>query len=132
MTLSTNQVRVLEALLCEATIVAAAEHAGVTRRTVQRYLQDADFLAELHKRQDAALAAAVAALSGLAGDAVDDVRTALDELAGHATGTDATGTDAYRLGRLALQVLAERRRQAELDDLVARVAAIEATIGARR
>ena len=69
-TLSTNQRRALVALLSHGTIAEAAETAGLGERTVQRYLRDPVFKAELHARQDEIISATTAALAGLSQEAI--------------------------------------------------------------
>ena len=103
--------------------------ASLGERTLHRYLRDPAFAAALHERQDAILAGTTAALSGLASEAMADVRLALRVLSAEAKGGS---LHAVRLGRLALSVLAERRKQAELQDLVARVERLEERIYAPR
>ena len=48
--LSTRQLKAIEAMLSGASNQRAAELAGVTRRTLERWLQDADFNSELGRR----------------------------------------------------------------------------------
>jgi len=127
--LTRNRRKALEALLATATVREAAARCGLGERTVYRYLSAPEFAAALQQRQDAVLAGVVVALSGLSVEAVADVRKALQILSAEAKGGS---LDAARLGRLALAVLTERRRQVETADLVARVAKLEETLGKKR
>ena len=117
--LSANQRKAVIALLNSATIRAAALACGLCEKTVSRYLADPDFRAELRKRQDEALAAATAALSGLAGEAVGTLAGVMG---------DDEASPAAKV-RAAAVILAERRKVAELDDLAERVAALEQAQG---
>ena len=113
--LSTNQARAIQALLACATIEKAAEQAGLSGRTVYRYLNDPTFKAALRARQDQAIAAAVAALAGLAGDAIETLRGVL----GDAEASRGVQT------RAALGVLDHVKRLIEFADLEERVSALE-------
>lgn len=113
--LSTNQRRAIEALLVEPTVKRAAEKAGLGERTVHRYLADDAFKARLRQHQDEAITAAVAALVGLTGEAIDTLRSLLQD----------KETPPSVRARAALGILAERRKAAELDDLAQRVARLE-------
>jgi aryl carrier-like protein len=112
--LGTNQRRALEALLAEPSIRAAAEACKLTERTLYRYLSDPAFRAELHARQDEILAATTAALVGLTGDALSELRRIM-------TGGD---TDSVRVRAIATW-LRHTRDAVELDQLAERVAALE-------
>ena len=113
--LSANQRKAIIALLNASTVREAAEAAGLGERTLARYLSSDKFRAELCKRQDEALAAATAALSGLTGAAVGVLADVMN---------DPNASHSARV-RAALGILSERRKVAELDDLVERVAALE-------
>ena len=113
--LSANQKRAIVALLNCPMIGEAAKAAGLGERTLGRYLADPDFRAELRSRQDQTLAAATAALSGLAGEAVGTLAGVMG---------DGEASPAVRV-RAAAVILAERRKVAELDDLAERVAVLE-------
>ena len=115
-TLTTNERRALEALLTCATVRDAAKRANLGPTTVYRYLADPAFKAALRARQDQVIAGAVAALAGLAGDAVEALRDVLD---------DDEASHGVRV-RAALGVLAQVQNMIELRDLVDRVAALEA------
>ena len=117
--MNTNQKRAVEALLTTPTVSAAARACGLSDRTIWRYLANEEFKAELRKRQDEAVTAVTAALAGLTGDAVQALHDLL---------TDGE-TSASVKARCALGWLAERRKAIELDDLAARVAALEQKMG---
>ena len=114
--LSTNQARAIGALLACATIEKAAEQAGLSKRTIYRYLNAATFKAALRARQDQAIAAAVAALAGLAGKSIETLRGVME---------DPEAAQGVRT-RAALGVLDHVHRMMELRDLAERVAALEA------
>jgi len=103
------------ALLNNPTVRAAALAVGLHERTLGRYLADEWFRAELRRRQGQALAAATAALSGLAGKALGVLDGVMDS-------KDAT--DAAKL-RAAGLVLSERWRAAELNELSERIRELE-------
>ena len=113
--LTTNQRRALRALLACSTVADAAKEAGLGQRTIYRYLASASFKAELRARQDETISAATAALSGLAGTAIETLRAVL---------ADPDASHAVRV-RCALGVLEQRRRIGELDDLTERVKKLE-------
>ena len=113
--LSSNQRRALEALLTTANVRAAAKKARLGERTVHRYLGDPAFKAELRRRQDGILSATTAALIGLTGQALETLQMVL---------ASASATDGAKV-RAALGWLSHVRQVVELDDLAARVAALE-------
>ena len=118
-TLSANQKKAITALLSEPTVRDAAKAAGLGERTMYRYLSNPTFKAELRQRQDEILAATTAALVGLAGDAVATLRGVLQD-------KDASASVKVRA---ALGWLAHTQKTVELDDLAARIAALEERIG---
>lgn len=62
--------KAVAALLNTCTIQEAADAIGVTTRTMQRWMQDADFITQLHAAQDAMLTQAALRVVGLSGQAV--------------------------------------------------------------
>ncbi len=114
--LSTNQARAIQALLACATIEKAAEQAGLSGRTVYRYLNEPTFKAALRARQDQVIAGAVAALAGLAGKSIETLRGVME---------DPEAAQGVRT-RAALGVLGHIHDMIELRDLAERVAALEA------
>ena len=113
--MQTNQRKALRALLACSTIEQAAKQAGLSKRTIYRYLADDSFKTELRALQDRTINAAVAALSGLAGDAIQVLRDAL---------TDDDATMATRV-RAAIAVLDQAIKLTELRDLIERVERLE-------
>ena len=113
--LSTNQRKAIIALLANPTIGKAAAACGLGERTLNRYLADDDFRAELRARQDEAAAAMAAGLAGLAGKALSVLDGVMDD--------DEAG-DSVKV-RAALGVVSERRKAQELDVLSGRVADLE-------
>ena len=117
--LSRNEMKAIRALLTEATIKDAAKAAGLGERTINRYLRDPDFRAELRRRQDEIIAATSAALVGLSGDMVAELhRIVHDENA-----------SASVKARVALGWLQQARDTVELHSLAERVAALEERLG---
>jgi len=116
--LNANQRRALAALLSTATIKAAAKKCGLCERTLYNYLDDDDFRAELRSRQDRAISAAVAALSGLAGDAVKALKKTL---------TDADASPSARV-RAALGILEQVRNLSTFAQLEDRIIELEARL----
>lgn len=171
--LTQNQKKALNALLACSTTRGAALIAGLSERTVHRYLHMPHFKAALSERQDETLAATSAALSGLSQVAIEALTQALDVLSRQAgasmadfitfdeggtwlfdllspasdgqldlvkklyTDRDDNGrlelhdsqSAAVALGRLAVSILEQRRKSHELDELAARVAALEDSAG---
>ena len=115
MGLNSNQLKAIEALLTTPSMSAAARQCGLARRTLFRYLSDETFKAELRKRQDEAVTAVTAALSGLTGEAIE----ALHDLLANPE------TSASVKARVALGWLSERRKALELDELTRRVMVLE-------
>jgi hypothetical protein len=117
--LSTNQWKVLEALLSEPTVKEAAKVAGLTPRTVYRYLNNQQFKAELRKRQSEILAQTVAAMVGGRG-------TALETL--HKAQTDEGASWSERI-RAANYWLTHTQDAIELDVLTERLERLEQLMG---
>ncbi len=61
----------MDALLTSPDVSAAAKAADVSRATVYRWLQDADFSAELKQKRDAALDSAIESIKSHSGKAAD-------------------------------------------------------------
>lgn len=74
-----QQRKAVEALLTFGTVTAAAEAAGVTRRTLYRWQQQPEFVAALKQAEQAALTELSRALAGLGVAAVDALRDALSK-----------------------------------------------------
>jgi hypothetical protein len=117
-TLNKRQKRVLAALLTCSTARATAKQADVCEKTVYRYLEDPAFKQALRARQDQVIAAAVAALSGLAGDAIDTLRGTL---------ANKETTAGVRV-RAALGILDHVQRLTTFADLEQRLAELEAKL----
>ena len=116
--LNKNQRRALAALLAETTIRDAAKAAGLGETTLYRYLRDPDFRAELQARQSELIAAAVASLAGLTGDAVGTLRAAMAD-------PNATTSAKVRAASLILDHVQKLTTFAELET---RLAALEARL----
>jgi hypothetical protein len=61
----------MDALLTSPDVSAAAKAADTSRSTVYRWLQDADFSAELKQKRDAALDSAIESIKSHSGKAAD-------------------------------------------------------------
>lgn len=112
--LNTNQKRAIVALLQCASIRDAAKVCGLGETTLYRYLNCAAFRDELHRRQDAAMAAAASSLAGLMGAAVAVLRDVL---------LDCDASDSVRVR--AAQVVVNERELIELAMLTRDVRALE-------
>lgn len=113
--LSTNKKRALAALLSQPTIEKAAAACTLTTRTLYNYLADPDFRAALATEQERTIAAAVSALSGLAGNSIDALRDVI---------TDKGVSPGVRV-RAALGILGRLMDLKEFADLERRIAALE-------
>lgn len=112
--LNTNQRRAIIALLQSASIREAARVCGLGETTLYRYLNDGTFRDELHRRQDAAMAAAATSLAGLMGAAVAVLRDVL---------LDDDASDSVRVR--AAQVVVNERELIELAMLTRDVRELE-------
>jgi hypothetical protein len=74
--LTSRQTRAIDALISEPTIEQAAERAGVTRKTIYRWLQYPGFRAELTAAESAAIDKSCRRLIAMADKAI----TALDDV----------------------------------------------------
>jgi hypothetical protein len=110
------------ALLREGTVAKAAAAVGITERTAYRYMAEADFSAALREARQAAVAQAVAILSGAAAAAATTLRAVAED---EGTLPAVRVTAAGMILRHALQVgegdIADR-----LAELEAKVAALSA------
>lgn len=113
--LTVRQRRGIAALMQSRTVADAARTAGVGRRTLDRWLTDPDFVAELNAATGAAVDQAVRRLADLSGQAVD---TLADVMAG------ATETPSARVSA-ANVTLTHMARLRELGEIEARIAELE-------
>ena len=113
--LSRNQKKALAALLEHRTVTDAAEAVGLGRRTITGYLGDPAFVEALRAEQDRRTAATRATLTGGMDKALSTLGAVMD---------DPEATAAARV-RAAVAWLRAWRDAVELDDLAARVAALE-------
>lgn len=75
--LSANQQRALQGLLTTTSIAAAAREAGLSEKTVRRYLADPAFAQEYREQRALALQETVAALQASSADAITTMRASL-------------------------------------------------------
>lgn len=115
-TITPAQRRAIAALLSERDVRSAAKAAGVSERSLWRWLNDRSFISELNAAQAQAIDATIRRLADLSGEAVSTLRAAMK---GKSTpiGSKIRAADIV-LGRL----LALK----ELGDLEQRIAALEA------
>lgn len=114
--LTPKQVQGIRSLLTKHSISEAAKDAGVTDRTVYRWLEEPEFKKALTQAEDLAIDAAARGLVGMTEKALTTITEVLDS---------ATVHPATRL-RAAECVLANVLKLYELRNLAARVAALEA------
>jgi hypothetical protein len=114
--LSTRQRRAIEALLTAGTRREAARQAGVAERTLRGWLAQEPFRTAYREAGRARLQEAVTLLRAVCGEAVEVLRCALSD--------ESTG---QRIR--AAQILLDAGLKAEVDELDARVAALEARAG---
>jgi len=98
-----------------ATVAAAARRAGLSERTLWRYLSDAEFKQALRERQDKATSALGAALTGLSDKAIETLTELLED----------TETPPSVQARVALSVVKQRGDLIELADLSERISRLE-------
>ena len=110
--------KAVEALLTKADIKKAAEAAGVSRKTLYRWLKDADFLAALAEAEAEALATLSRTLVALGDQAVAVLRDAM---------RDSTAPINARL-RAADMVLSRLLQLRELVNLDRRLSNLEARV----
>lgn len=77
--LSAKQSKAIAALLSSKTVLGAAELAGVSARTLTRWLADDDFKAALTEAESEAIDAATRRLIGLQGAAIDTLQETLSD-----------------------------------------------------
>lgn len=111
--------KAVSALLSTCTIQAAADTIGVSARTLHRWMQDADFITQLHAAQDAMLEQAALRVVGLSGDAVSTLHDAMRDPE-TPTGVRVRASDL---------LLANALRLSEQVSLAQRVRKLEATQG---
>jgi AcrR family transcriptional regulator len=116
--LSAKQSKAIAALLSSKTVLGAAELAGVSARTLTRWLADDDFKAALTEAESEAIDAATRRLIGLQSEAVDCL---------HDTLTDRKALPGIRM-RAAQSILDFLMRLRELRNVEKRLAALEKII----
>jgi len=116
--LTAKQVRAMEALLEGANIQDAAERAGVNRKTVTRWLQDAMFWTVYQANSRTSLELAARRMTGKLDMAVDMVASVME---------DDEAPAGVRL-RAAQQVIDGSLKLLEVTDIQERIAALEARL----
>ena len=112
--LTQKQAKALAALLTHQTIADAANEAGVTDRTLYRYLNDPNFAAQLREQQAVMIADNVRRLTGMSGDAL----TALKDL------MDSSDSDSVKV-RAAKEILSGFLKYREILNLESRILELE-------
>jgi hypothetical protein len=113
-TLTPKQRAALDALMTEPSVLAAAEQAGCSDRSIRRWLRQPAFQHELQRRQDELWSATKRRLTGYSLDAAATL---------HAIATAEQSADGARVSAAAK--LLELARGLVADDLDARVARLE-------
>lgn len=116
--LTAKQVKAMEALLDGANVQDAAERAGVNRKTVGRWLQDAHFWKIYQVNSRTSLELAARRLTGKLDGAVDIVASVME---------DDEAPAGVRL-RAAQQVIDGSLKLLEVTDIQERIAALEARL----
>jgi hypothetical protein len=120
--LTTRQRRAVAALLAAPTLTEASVLAGVHVRTLQRYLQDAAFRAELHRAQDEAMAQATRQSLAAMTEALQTLQAIM---------ADPTAQPSARVSA-AKSILEHAARLYEATTLAERLAALESKVEAER
>lgn len=113
--LSAKKQRAVQAVLTARTLAEAAAAAGVTARTLTRWLNDSAFCDALAEAQRAAIAATIRRLAGATGEAVTTLQAIM---------ANKEAPDGARV-RAADVVLSRLMTLTELHDLEARLADVE-------
>lgn len=116
--LSTKQKRAIAALLSQKSVLAAAESAGVGRRTLHRWLQDAEFRAALAAAEGDAIDQATRRLIAMTSKAADELEAIL---------SDIDSTPAVRLRAIEL-IFSNALKLRELRNVEERLAALEKAV----
>lgn len=116
--LSTKQSKAIAALLSSKTVLSAADLAGVSARTLTRWLADDDFKAALLEAESGAIDAATRRLIGLQGKAIDTLEETM---------ADRQALPGIRM-RAAQSILDFLMRLRDLRNIETRLAALEAII----
>jgi hypothetical protein len=114
--LSRKQEHVISALLTQGTLADAASRAGIGEATLRRWLQRNDFQAAYRRARREAVSQAVAHLQRVSGEAVDTLRSIMND---DQKPSSARVTAARVILDMAVKAV-------ELEDLEARIAALEA------
>ena len=117
--LSAGQIKAINALLTAKDRSKAADQAGVSRKTLYRYLENEDFKRELSRRKNELLETGSCALTA----AVEKAISTLEEL------LDCKQPNIRRLA--AVNILDHAAKYAEERDLEQRITALEKSINAR-
>ena len=112
--------RAIQALLEEPSVSAAAEAAGLNRRTLQRWLVDDDFRRQLREARSESFSQARSRLCYAANEAVDVLLRGL------------RGEDIGRMAYWCAKTILEVAEQARDDDLTQRVERLEELARARK
>lgn len=117
--LNEKQHRAIAALLVEPSIVAAAGTVGVAERTMHRWLAESDFRAAYLAARREAVSQAIAQLQRIAGEAAIALQSIMND----------GSKPAHARVAAARAVLEFGIKAVEIEDLAARVAALEEKAG---
>jgi hypothetical protein len=114
--LTTKQAKALAALISQPTLGLAATHAGVTERTLYRWLaEDAAFKAEYLRLRREIVASATFALQKASNNAVNALVSVMND-------PEAPASSRVQAAKVVLEM---SLKALEVDDLEARIAALE-------
>jgi hypothetical protein len=119
--LSRKQEQAISALLTQGTLAEAASLAGIGEATLRRWLQRNDFQAAYRRARREAVSQAVAHLQRVSGEAVETLRTIMND---DQKPSSARVTAACVILELSIKAV-------ELEDLEVRIAALEALSAAK-
>jgi hypothetical protein len=119
--LSRKQEATISALLTQGTLAEAASLAGIGEATLRRWLQRDDFQAAYRRARREAVSQAVAHVQRVSGEAVDTLRTIMND-------DEKPASARVTAARVILEMSI---KAVELEDLDARIAALEAWSAAK-
>lgn len=113
--LSAKQQKAIEALLCEPTIQAAAQAAGVARATIFRWLSDVSFASAYKSARGQLLESMLTALQAASTDAVKTLREVMNDRAAQVSARVSAARTVLEMSLKAREVLQVEARLAYLE-----------------
>lgn len=124
-TLTTKQLRAIQALMSESTVERAAKTAGISSRQLRRWLELPEVQNALREAERVALDSAIRRLASLAGIAVDTLREAMESKAAvPGSRVRAADTVLSRIGNLK-ETMQFEDRLSEMEQEIARLRKVE-------